>query len=68
MLAKYNQKGSYKKFTKSTDIHKVYMNYNKGKDYIMVNDTEMIKKSRVVEDPTKRSLKKLRKSDVIINP
>lgn len=68
MLAKYNQKASYKKITKSTDIHKVYMNYNQGKDYIMVNDTEMIKKSRVVEDPTKRSLKKLRKSDVIINP
>lgn len=55
MLAKYNQKGSKKTITKSTDIHKVYMNYNNGKDYIMVQDTEIMKKSKVMLDPTRKS-------------
>ncbi len=55
MLAKYGQKGSKKMFTKSTDIHKVYMNYNHGNDYIMVKDTEMMKKSKVLPDPTRMS-------------
>ena len=36
---KANQKFSKRNITKSTDIQKIYMNYNRGNDYIMVKDS-----------------------------
>lgn len=66
MLAKVNQKSNSRSYlTKSTDIHKIYMNYNNGNDYIMLKDSEIMKKSKVVYDPPHlQSLKK----DIVINP
>ena len=36
---KNNQLYSKRNISKSTDIQKIYMNYNRGKDYIMVKDS-----------------------------
>ena len=50
------------------------MNYNKGQDYIMVKDSETMKKSKIIHDfPTVKSIaneSKLKslKNDIIINP
>ena len=75
MLAQINQKSNSRRYlTKSTDIHKIYMNYNKGQDYIMVKDSETMKKSKIIHDfPTVKSIaneSKLKslKNDIIINP
>ena len=64
MLAKVGQKASKRTITKSTDIHKIYMNYNNGNDYIMVKDGDPIEKSRIIPDPPHNS----RKKDIILNP
>lgn len=48
MLAKANQTGNRKRIiAKSTDIDKIYKNYNNGRDYIVIKDSETMKKSRV---------------------
>lgn len=48
MLAKISQTGNRRKqITKSTEIDKIYNNYNNGKDYIVIRDTEAMKKSKI---------------------
>lgn len=52
MLAKVSQTGSKKRtISKSTDISKIYMNYNHGKHYILIKDPETMKKSKVIQEP-----------------
>lgn len=48
MLAKVSQTANRRKlFSKSTEINKIYMNYNNGHDYIIVKDSEAMKKSKI---------------------
>ena len=45
MLAKISQSSNkYRKISKSTDLHKIYSNINKGKDYIVINDSDTLKR------------------------
>ena len=50
------------------------MNYNKGRDYIMIRDSETMKKSKIIHDfphvksiANENKLKSL-KNDILINP
>lgn len=52
MLAKVSQTSNKRKYiSKSTDIDKIYNNYNNGKDYIIIRDTETMKKSKIIQEP-----------------
>ena len=49
MLSKVGQAANRRrKIIKSTDISKIYMNYNNGSDYLIVQDTETMKKSKIL--------------------
>jgi hypothetical protein len=49
MLAKVGQTANRKRIiAKSTDIGKIYNNYNNGRDYIVIKDSETMKKSVVL--------------------
>ena len=48
MKAKANQKLGKRSISKSTDLHKIYLNYNNGNDYIMIKDNEAATRSRIV--------------------
>ena len=51
-LAKLSQKtNKYRKISKSSSVHKIYSNLNHGHDYIVMKDSEINRKSRVVADP-----------------
>ena len=67
MLSKFGQKASKKNITKPSEVQKVYMDYNHGKDYYMIKDDEM-KKSKIVPSPARKSEKKFKKDDIMINP
>ena len=52
MLAKVSQNANkYRRVSKSTDLHKIYANFNHGNDYIVIKDSLMPAKSKVIADP-----------------
>ena len=52
MLAKVSQTANRKRtITKSTDVSKIYMNYNHGQHYLLIKDSETMKKSKILHEP-----------------
>ena len=66
MLSKISQSRTRRTIEKSTNINRIYNNYNHGRDYIMIKDTDGMKKSRITPDLTRKESKN--KHEIMINP
>jgi hypothetical protein len=63
ILGKFNRIGTKKQIIKSESLHKIYCDYNRGRDYYLIKDSSLKADSLIL------NLKnKIEGKEVLINP